>query len=95
MHGVGEGAAGNSPLQLAILKSDKQMAELIVRYCGQDDINHRNFKGETALHQATINGLGEYIFLTGPWQANKENKFIQGCAANPDDENRRKTVRIS
>ena len=56
--GVGEGSAGNSPLQMAILKSDETLAELILRFCNIDDINHRNFKGETALHQATVNGLG-------------------------------------
>ena len=57
--GVGEGSAGNSALQMAILKSDESLAELILRFCNIDDINHRNFKGETALHQATVNGLGK------------------------------------
>ena len=60
--GVGEGSAGNSPLQMAILKSDESLAELILRFCNIDDINHRNFKGETALHQATVNGLGMWLW---------------------------------
>jgi ankyrin repeat protein len=52
-----ENTYGNSPLQMAILNEDEVMAEEIAKKCSPDQINHRNFKGETSLHMAGFNGM--------------------------------------
>jgi ankyrin repeat protein len=54
---VGESKFGNSPLQLAILSSNEELSKQIAQRWTADEINHRNFKGETALHMATIKGM--------------------------------------
>lgn len=57
---VGESKFGNSPLQLAILSSNEELSKQIAQRWTADEINHRNFKGETALHMATINGMSKF-----------------------------------
>ena len=60
---TGDSRKGNSPLQLAIMLENECLSELIARRCTSDEINHRNFIGETALHLATIQGLGEAFVI--------------------------------
>ena len=53
-----ENKSGNSALQLAILAKQEEIAEEIAKRCTPDQINQRNFKGETSLHMAGFAGMG-------------------------------------
>ena len=57
-----ENKCGNSPLQMAILAKNELFAEEIAKRCSADQINHRNFQGETSLHMAGRAGMATRIF---------------------------------
>ena len=60
----GENQSGNSPLQMAILANNELFSEEIAKKCSSDQINHRNFKGETSLHMAGRAGMAIRILNT-------------------------------
>ena len=53
-----ENVEGNSPLQMAIKKKNRDLAVAIMSKCTPDQINHRNYRGVTALHMAVESRLG-------------------------------------
>ena len=53
--------SNNPPDGLSIMSPGEKLfnfAEEIAKRCTADQINHRNFKGETSLHMACYAGLG-------------------------------------
>ncbi|CBY36057.1 unnamed protein product [Oikopleura dioica] len=52
-----ENVEGNSPLQMAIKKKNRELALAILAKCSPDQVNHRNYRGVTALHFAVESRL--------------------------------------
>ena len=53
-----ENVEGNSPLQMAIKQKNRELALAILAKCSADQVNHRNYRGVTALHFAVESRLG-------------------------------------
>lgn len=56
-----ENVEGNSPLQMAIKKKNRELALAILAKCSADQVNHRNYTGVTALHFAVESRLGQFL----------------------------------
>ena len=56
-----ENIEGNSPLQMAIKKKNRELALAILTKCSADQVNHRNYRGVTALHFAVESRLGQFL----------------------------------